>query len=395
MNILFISTKSPYPIKDGHSSRTYNVIRQISKTHTIFLLTYFLSREEETEFPEMRKIAHAAQGFALKTHASKFHTMLCWLKSLILFKPFTAVKYETPAMGKAIRATLKNNHIDIIHVDLLPLMCFNSLFKKHPVVLTNHNVESDLVRRKVKHIKNPLLKAVFFLEWIKLRTFEKKHIAGVDCCIAVSEVDKLLLGQLNPRAKLAVIPNGVDIHFFKPVAAPPANTLIYVGGLDWFPNKDAIDYYCGQIYPKLRARLGDVKLKVIGKIPEGCREYDSVEYTGYVPDIRPHVAHAHVYIVPLRIGGGTRLKILDALAMGKAVVSTTIGCEGLEVSHGLDILIADTAESFAQAIEELFTNDAKRGELERNARRCAEEKYDWDVLGAALNSIYTHLEHKE
>lgn len=393
MNILFLSTKSPYPIKDGHSSRTYNVLQQLSRNHRVYFLTYFLSEAEEQGISSLKPLIAESRGFRLQSHRSLVRSLWCWLRSVFSCLPFVAIKYRTPEMTREIRRILAQQHIDAVHLDLLPLMVYADLFKRYPMVLVNHNVESELLQRRIPFVRNPVLRLVLRHQYGKLFAFEREAIGRVDCCIAVSERDKQLLSQMNPTARLHVLPNGVDTEYFRPSDTPQANTLLYVGGMDWFPNADAISYFTDQILPKLRESNVDMSIQVIGKIPAGYQRRQGIEYLGFVDDIRPYVARAKVYIVPLRVGGGTRLKILDALAMGKAVVTTSVGCEGLEVIDGQEVLIRDTPEAFAAAVKDILCEEDLRTRLSIAARERAVQTYDWDVLGRSLQRIYNTL-HK-
>lgn len=393
MNILFLSTKSPYPIKDGHSSRTYNVLQQLARDHRIYFLTFFLSEMEEQGISFLKPLTAESRGFRLQAHRRLMHSLWRWLCSVFSRLPFIAFKYRTPEMTREIRRVLAQQNIDAIHLDLLPLMVYADLFERYPKVLVNHNVESELLQRRIPFVRNPFLRLVLRREYRKLSAFEQKAIGRVDCCIAVSERDKQLLSQMNPAARLHVLPNGVDTEYFQPSATQQANILLFVGGMDWFPNADAISYFADQILPKLQKDSPDISIQVIGRIPAGYQRRQGIEYLGFVDDIRPYVARAKAYIVPLRIGGGTRLKILDALAMGKAVVTTSVGCEGLEVIDGQEVLIRDTPEGFAAAVKDILRDEVLRTRLSIAARERAVRTYDWNLLGESLQKIYTTL-HK-
>ena len=194
-----------------------------------------------------------------------------------------------------------------------------------------------------------------------------------------------------PSARFAVIPNGVDIATLQPTPSFHRQ-IVFMGSHEWFPNRDAMEYFCAAILPEIRARLGAVEVTWIGFAPQPVQEEYAMRYgvqlTGYVDDIRPYMQRAACFIVPLRVGGGTRIKILDAWAMGKAVVSTAIGCEGLDAIDGVNIAIRDAPRSFAQAVCEILEDPNLRQQLERGARRTAENLYDWNMIGGAMMREY-------
>jgi glycosyltransferase involved in cell wall biosynthesis len=201
---------------------------------------------------------------------------------------------------------------------------------------------------------------------------------------------------MTGRTDVVCVPNGVDTSYFEPavdVAAVTPPTLIYVGGFTWFPNLDAIDYFRREILPLVHERMPEVRLKVIGRYPEAAlvneiKADPAIELCGLVDDIRPHVHAAALYIVPLRIGGGTRLKILDALAMGKAIVSTSIGCEGLDVTHDQDIVVADEPRAFADQVLGLLAEPARAASLGEAGRQLVLDRYDWTAVGLGLARAY-------
>ena len=209
--------------------------------------------------------------------------------------------------------------------------------------------------------------------------------------LAVSDADRADFQRLVPGARFEVIPNGVDVEAFVPSVGGAKDGIVFVGGMSWFPNADALEFFDEEILPLVRARDEHVKVAWVGRAkPDVIARYATrgVELTGHVDDIRPYVGGAACYVVPLRIGGGTRLKILDAWAMGKAVVSTSVGCEGLDAVDGQNILIRDDPAAFAAAVTMVLRDSGLRASLERNARATAEQKYSWNVIGETMRRVY-------
>jgi glycosyltransferase involved in cell wall biosynthesis len=214
-----------------------------------------------------------------------------------------------------------------------------------------------------------------------------------DCCVVVSETDKHLLADTGVKSPMIVVPNGTDTDFFKPTGGKRRrNLVLWIGHMDVHTNRDAVLYFWREIYPVLRRECPPVEMTFVGTAPpreiaHAAQRDSNVEVTGFVDDIRPYLDEATVVVVPIRIGSGTRIKILDAMAMGRAIVSTTVGAEGLEVRHGQNILIADAPTDFVQAVIRLIKDEGKREELERNARRTAMQ-YDWKKLYEIQEQVY-------
>lgn len=243
---------------------------------------------------------------------------------------------------------------------------------------------------------NPFARFYLFLQGMKTRAYEKIMVPKFDVNVAVSDLDMVNFEMRIPDAKFNVITNGSDPEYFIPSSEPEEQSLIFVGGLSWYPNRDAMIHFCRRIYPLVKSRVPNIRLDIIGRSPGHelqrlAHEDSSIILHGFVDDIRGHMANAAVYIVPIRVGGGTRLKILDAFAAGKALVSTAVGCEGLNVTDGKDILIAESHREFADKVINLLENTSMRKELGKNARLLIENNYSWEILGRKLNRIYEEI----
>jgi hypothetical protein len=258
--------------------------------------------------------------------------------------------------------------------------------------LTHHNVESQLAPSR----RAGADAARWFLqrEAIKLRDYEVEVSPRYDVNIFMSVPDRDLLMDHVGGIRAAVVPNGVDVEYFAPDGSGGMETsLIYTGGMNMFANRDAVMSFLSEVWPAVRAAVPGVRFYAVGQDPPRelttLTERDpGIVVTGYVDDIRPLVRKAAVYVVPLRVGGGTRLKVLDAMASGKAIVSTSIGCEGIDVVPGRHLLVADTPEAFAQTTVELLQDEARRVTLGRAARALVQEKYAWPVVGGQLMDAY-------
>ena len=307
-----------------------------------------------------------------------------------------AQKYDAPIMRMKIREIVKTAKIDLIHVDMLPLSVYFNEFSELPKLLVNHNVESVRLYRWFQTESNPLKKLYLGIQWLKLKSFERSAMNKFDCCVVVSEIDKSQLIQMGVNNSMFVVPNGTDTDFFRPMGKKTIDdSVLWIGHMDVHSNKDAVLYFWREIYPLLRKDYPRVRVTFVGTAPpkeiaDAAKRDTQVRVTGFVNDIRPYLDESAIMVVPIRIGSGTRLKILDAMAMGKAIVSTSIGCEGLDVRDGKNILVADNPEGFARKTIELLKNQKMRGDLEKEARKTA-ETYDWKLIREKQELVYERI----
>jgi glycosyltransferase involved in cell wall biosynthesis len=255
-----------------------------------------------------------------------------------------------------------------------------------------HNVEAEIWRRHAETAGNPFSRRLLEAQWHRMQRLERRALSRFDLVLAVSDADRRTFERLYPgamRTAAHVVQTGVDTQYFTPRSVLPRRRhLVFTGSMDWLPNEDGVLYFVSQILPLIRKAEPEVTLSIVGRAPTPAvsrlaRE-TGVEVTGRVEDVRPHIALAGVFVVPLRIGGGTRLKIFEAMAMGKAIVSTTVGAEGLPVTPGRDIVIADDPPRFAEAVVRLIRDAHRRQELEASAHRLVVERYDWSVVAGDL-----------
>ena len=266
-----------------------------------------------------------------------------------------------------------------------------------PKVLFTHNVEALIWKRHFEVARNPAWKGICWREYWRTARAERQYLSLADHVLTVSDIDREYFLRLNGPAKITVIPTGVDLDFFRPMAVEEQpDTIVFTGSMDWMPNEDGIFYFVQDILPRIRREIPDASVLVVGRNPssrliELGKTTKGVKVTGKVDDIRPYVQRGSVYIVPLRVGSGTRLKIFEAMAMGKAVVSTSIGAEGLPVRPGRDVLIADTPDEFAGAVVGLLRDRVRRGELGRAARQLVAQQHGWDSVARHFESALEML----
>ena len=399
MKILMISHFVPYPPRGGSLQRSFNLLREASKENEIHLVALsqralIATRQKMTEAVKaLERYCKYIKVFDIPTDRSKTRWLGLLLFNLASPFPYSVWRFRSREMADEIRRLASEINFDVIHLDTVDLAQYASLLPGIPKVLNHHNVESELLRRRGENQKNPLTKWYFLHQARKLRTYEKLSVPQVETNLAVSDCDKDTFRAFVDSARFEVVPNGTDIEYFVPRDGLRRNSLVFTGGMTLYPNRDAMVYFCRDVYPLIKRRVPNVTMDIIGRSPapevRRIAEGDiSIRLHGYVDDIRDIVAEAAGYVVPIRVGGGTRLKILDAFACGKAVVSTSVGCEGIEVTDGENILIADKPAEFADRVAMVLSDDNLRQKLQRNARKLVEEKYSWEIIGKHLNSVY-------
>jgi polysaccharide biosynthesis protein PslH len=399
MNILFLSTRSPYPLISGHSLRTYHILKGAAQKHNVTLVTFVQLPEHELKkenLDHLRSFCKAVYPFKIPADFSRLKFASSLFLNLFSTLPFVAKKYDVPEVREKIREILSKEKIDLVHVDMLPLSVYINEFKDLPKILVNHNVESMRLYRWFQTESNPVKKAYLGIQYPKLRSFERSAMERFDCCVVVSEKDKELLRGMGVKNNIAVVPNGTDTNFFKPMGRKKIeNSVLWLGHMDVHTNKDAVIYFWREIFPLLQKQYPQAHMTFVGTAPpreieEAASKNENIRVTGFVDDVRPYIDEAEVMVVPLRIGSGTRLKILDAMAMGKAIVSTSVGCEGLDVSDGKNILIADDPEYFAAQIISVLEREEIKVLLQINARRLS-ETYDWNTIINTQEMIYDDI----
>lgn len=308
--------------------------------------------------------------------------------------PFSVSKHMRGRFHKTVRDLMLAEQFDLLHCEWTPYALFalknNSVAgtsdvpaRKIPVVIATHNIEADILTRRAQQQSNPIGRRFFQVQAAKMESFERKAFSQADVVTAVSERDELRAREWG-ASSTGVVSNGVDTEAIVPFPGGcdvTTKELLFLGSLDWFPNKDAIRYFIEDILPIVRKLDKEVLLNIVGRRPDQALRKiaaatDGVTLTGEVDEVLPFLWKAAAVVVPLRIGGGTRIKIIEAMSAGKVVVSTTIGAEGLDVEDGTHILIADTPEAFAAAIVKALSGTVSE-KISANARRLVEKKYDW------------------
>ncbi len=395
--LLFLGQTLPYPPDSGTAIRSYNVLRLLGRDYDVTALCFYrraTTPDLAGSLAALRGIAADVELFPIEQEYSRARMIADHARSVLTRRAYTAFAYRSSAFRRAVLARLAREQFAIAHLDSLDLGDYVPLLSGMPIVAGHHNVESALLRRRAENDASLVRRRYLELQAQFTEREERRWCPRAAVNLAVSDADRAEFQRLVPNARFEVIPNGVDVDAFVPSAGGANDGIVFVGGMSWFPNADALQFFDEEILPLVRARDERVKVTWVGRAkPDVIASYAKrgVELTGHVDDIRPYVGSAACYVVPLRIGGGTRLKILDAWAMGKAVVSTSVGCEGLDAVDGQNILIRDDPSAFAAAVMMVLRDSGLRASLERNARATAEQKYSWTVIGEKMRKVYEEV----
>jgi glycosyltransferase involved in cell wall biosynthesis len=386
--LLFLSHRVPFPPHNGAALRTYNILRLLARDFEIVGLCFDRGDRATAHLGLAQRLAGLApfgqfEAFPIPQELERSRFVWDHARSVVTGRPYTWYTHDSPPFIARLKTILAEQHFDLVHVDSLDLVRLLPVVQRLPVVCTHHNVESALLRRRggvyLRHQANAIERV------------EREWLPRVALNIAVSPDDAAAFKTLSPDARVAVVPNGVDTEYFAPCDVDDAEGCVFVGGTSWYPNRDALQWFVDDIIP----RLGPTKTTWVGRATDAERRafanVPGLELTGYVDDIRPYVGAAACYIAPLRVGGGTRLKLLDAWAMGKAIVSTSIGAEGLGARNDENMLLADTADAFADAVARVLGDDALRRRLGAAARQTAERQFSWTVIGQQVHQLYAQV----
>lgn len=317
--------------------------------------------------------------------------------NLLSTMPYVVSKYKSKALANEMQRLLAAETFDLVQLEFLYMGHYISIpqAKGIPILLRQHNVET-VVWERLARKGGGLISLYAKIQAPKIRRFEKQVCEQVDACLAITEADAQTFQAMSPKIRTFVVPSGVDLKVYKPCnEAEELYTLAYVGSMDYFPNEDAVLWFTKEIYPKIKAQAPETKFYIVGRSPSAVVQKlsngEDIIVTGTVEDVQMYIRQAAVFLVPLRVGGGIRIKILQALAMGKTVVSTSIGAQGIGVTAGQNIVLADTAEDFSQSVVNLLRNRGKRQQIGQNARQFVEQYYGWDAIIDELEEIYHRL----
>lgn len=398
MKILFVTPFLPSPPRFGGQRRLDGLMRSLAANHELSVISFNASDpfnqlsldatrsycREVITFPDMEFLdGRDKRRLQARSMLSRYS-----FEYLLLAR---RREFQT-----RLQQLIDSGRFDVVQVEFAQMAAFSfKLNARRPrTVLDEHNIEFDIVKRTASADVGPARRVYSAVDWRKLRREERAAWRRFDGVSVTSERDAAILRGLEPRTRISVVPNGVDIGQFRPSTAPcDRDALLFFGAINYYPNQDGIQYFLEQVFPRVLARRPKTKLWIVGPVGDDMKRLNSanIEVTGFVDEVEPYLDRATAVIAPLRIGGGTRLKIVEAMSKAKPIISTRIGAEGLDVTHGKHALLADEPEDFAAQIERVLADEELASSLGRAARQLAEERYSWTSLVKTLERFYDEL----
>lgn len=384
MKILVLDEEFPFPVNTGKRTRSFNLYTRLAKQ---FEISYIGYGHEASKSAEALRNA-GIEPISVHSKIPDKQGVAFYLRlfmNLFSSLPYIVTSHYSHAYQMAVDQKLKHFQPDVIICEWTPYTVYVKGNLSARKIVSTHNIEADIWYRYLENETNLLRHWYINKQWEKVETFERAALNWVDGATAVSTLDQARLLQWRPELTTKMISNGVDLNYFRPAGQPnDRHHLVFSGSMDWRPNQDAARYFVREILPLVKQTHPNIECTFVGRSPppdiQALENVQGVNITGTVDDVRPYIERAAIYIVPLRVGGGSRLKILEALAMGRAVVSTSIGAEGLDVVHGKHLLLADEPIQFAELILRLLKEPASCAELAAQGRDLVDQKYGWAAI---------------
>jgi polysaccharide biosynthesis protein PslH len=391
MRILLLSTSSPYPANNGVKMRSWSILRTlVQQGHRVTLVTF----ADQDENPN-NALAEICEDVVWIPHQQRSVSSGgdYWgrLRHLFSRLPYGTQNLRSQPMAARLTELLASDAFDLIFSEQTDLLVNLPDRLAVPLIADFHNVDYLILERYIPFERNPAKRMYAALESRKMQAWERRTCRAATLAMACSEHDRALLQKMNPKLELFVVPNVIDLDRDAQIGQEDPLKILFQGGMDWYPNRDAVEFFAAKILPSVQRQIPGVRLVVAGRNPpekfkQRLCALGSIEFTGTVADMRTEIATASVSVVPLRIGSGTRLKILEAAAMAKPIISTRVGAEGLDFVNGKEIILEDEPAAFAEAVVELLRSGARRQSLGSAARRRVEQQYSLAAMDAALRA---------
>jgi len=398
VKILWVKPGKLLPLDTGGKLRTYNILRHLSAGHDVTYLSYYGgARDLDYEQNISQHLPGTVTVNSATADAAGFKRYLDYARWLPGRAPYSVTRFAAPQVQQILADWIPRRRFDVAVCDFL-VSAFN--FPEElatPTILFQHNVESLLWRRRARFEEKWLDRLIAKIESARMASYEPAQVRRFHHVLAVSDQDCLAMSGMVDPARISVIPTGVDLakYRYDPEARVRAPVVVFTGSMDWAPNIDGVEYFCRDIWPRVLVEIPEARFRIVGRRPHARVQRlasATVEVTGTVASIEGHLRDAAVVVVPLRIGGGTRIKIYEGMAMGKATVSTRLGAEGLDVHHEHDILLADDPLQFAEYVVSLLRDEKTRRKYEAAAAATV-QKYDWSVVTERLvNALHRTVE---
>lgn len=408
MKILWLSHVLPYPPKAGVLLRSYHLLRGLSKGNEVDLLAFnqpalmrsFTPDAEEGKVDAIKKLSDfcTIKGvYSIPSDASAWFRRWNLLMGIFRRKGYTINWLLSGEFASAVLETMRCDRYDIVHMDTLSFLPYLELVESVPVVLDHHNIESHMMFRRAEQEVNLLKRAYFVREARKLHKWEQFYCSKVSHNITCSDIDSQRLREIAPQAAVSTVPNAVDCEYFSPRRTKVTkNEVIFVGTMSWYPNVQAVEYLIREVWPQLLSRFPDLHLNIVGGgAPESLvqlgKAAKQVTFHGFVDDIRAHINSSAAFLCPISDGGGTKLKVLDALSMAIPLVAHPVACEGIAVTHGRDVLFAQSPEDYVQALAMLLGDSDFAERLGNEGRDLVMNTYSSARVGETMRALYAGL----
>lgn len=404
MKILWLSHLVPYPPKGGVQQRSYNMIKEISKYHEITLVAFNQASLLESSLPgEPDPLQHAKKMLLTSVKSVEILEIpeesipkgryFIALKSLVKGKAYNMEWLRSSAAKRVISKILNENSFDLVHVDTISLAPYFDLLDGLPKVLNHHNFESDMLRKRA-NTESKLLKALFFrYEASRLLKSEIKFSRKAHLNLACSDDDAQRMQSAIGKNNFLTVPNGVDISYFYPISEVEIvkNSIVIVGGMSWYPNREAVEYFIRDIWPVIKFEFPDMSVHIVGRKPTEeilsfSRREPNVFVHGFVDDIREYLWTAHFYLCPIRTGGGTKLKILDALATGCCIIADPFSCKGISVVENENVVYASSPDEYLTKIKNILGNPDFEKSLRKKGPELIRDKYSYSSIGSLYSN---------
>jgi glycosyltransferase involved in cell wall biosynthesis len=393
MRVLLLTQVLPYPPDSGPKVKTYYVLKYLARQHRVTLASFVRDSDRVEHIRHLETLCERVITVPIKR--SPLLDLRFLGQSLLQQKPWMMLRDERPEMRRALNQLAASTPFDVVHADQLNMGQYALPFANSRKVLDLHNALWVLYKRlsETLPLTNPM-KYILTRDWRLLKQYEGDMCRRFDAVLAVSQEDAAALAEAGARDDITVIPIAIDTNAQAQIERRPSGPhIVHIGTMYWPPNIEGITWFLDEIYPLIKQQAPDVRCTLIGarppaKLVERAQHDPSLTVMGYVDDPTPYLADASMMVIPLRAGGGMRVKILNALAQGIPMVSTTLGCEGIALTDGEDILIADDSQSFAAATVRLLNDAALNERITRNGRRTVERLYDYRQACRPLDTIY-------
>ncbi|WP_417566831.1 glycosyltransferase family 4 protein [Marinobacter sp.] len=409
MKILWLSHLVPYPPKGGVLQRSYNMVKEMGKYHEITLIAFNQSDFLNNSMPEVDNPLSIAKHELMKS-VRALHILdipennipmgryFVALKALLSGSSYNMLWLKSSEAFKVIEQVLSKEKFDAIHLDTISLCVYFDLFENIPVVLNHHNFESHMLLARAEGEKNWLKSYYYKLEASRLMISEIKYCKESNLNLTCSDEDAQKMNMKLGDCNYLTVPNGVDIEYFYPDRSVAINdkSIVIVGGLSWYPNREAVEYFLREIWPLIKKQTPEMRVDIIGRNPSTeivklAEREERVFIHGFVDDVRPFLWQAQFYLCPIRIGGGTKLKILDALASGCCIIADPFSCVGINVSNRRDVVFSESPEEYVNNIKWLMNNPEQQEKLRRSGPRLIRERYSYDQIGKLYSESLVNL----